>query len=178
MEPKTPLSLGFWSSSRCILLLLLVLVAMNSSVKSIASAADGFRNETDRLALLEFKGQILDQDGVLNSWNHSQHHCRWRGVTCGTRHQRVIALTLTGKSLSGTLSPYIGNLSFMKSIQLGANLFHAKIPQEIDRLFRLRFLNLSSNILTGEIPVNLSHCSQLTTMDLSRNRLEGKFLLN
>nr|XP_027084605.1 probable LRR receptor-like serine/threonine-protein kinase At3g47570 isoform X1 [Coffea arabica] len=175
MEPQTIMSWGFWSLSRSILLLFLVLVAMNLSAKSNASAVDGFRNDTDQLALLEFKQQILDDPhGVLSSWNHSEHHCQWQGITCDTQHQRVTALTLAGKSLSGTLSPHIGNLSFMKSIQLGGNLFHGEIPPEIGRLFRLRFLNLSRNTFSGEIPVNLSHCSQITTISLSRNRLQGK----
>ncbi|XP_071918175.1 LRR receptor-like serine/threonine-protein kinase EFR [Coffea arabica] len=130
---------------------------------------------TDLLALQELKSQISgDPNGVLNSWNHSKHHCQWQGVTCDTRHQRVTALTLSGMGLSGTISPHIGNLSFMKSIHLGENQFHGGIPQEVGLLFRLRFLNMSSNNLKGEILVNLSWCSELRVVDLISNQLEGK----
>ncbi|XP_071939094.1 receptor kinase-like protein Xa21 [Coffea arabica] len=153
---------------------LLLSVAMNFSVSHV-SAAKQFQNETDRLALLEFKNQIYDDPfGALNSWNHSQHHCRWEGVTCGTRHQRVIALTLRHKQLSGTIAPQVGNLSFMRSMELGENQFHGGIPQEFGRLLRLRVLNLSSNAVGGKIPANLSYCTEMIVIDLTSNKLEGK----
>ncbi|XP_027084204.1 uncharacterized protein [Coffea arabica] len=160
---------GLRSSSTLASIFLLLSVAMSFS------ASKQFKNETDRLALLEFKKQIYnDPLGVLNSWNLSQHHCQWEGVTCGTRHQRVIALTLRHKQLSGTISPHVGNLSFMRFIQLGENQFHGEIPQEFGRLFRLRVLNLSSNAIGGKIPANLSYCSELVTISLIENKLEGK----
>ncbi|KAL3500488.1 hypothetical protein ACH5RR_039581 [Cinchona calisaya] len=154
-------------------LLLVLLVPINLSL--LASADNIFQNETDWFALLEFKREISDDPyGVLNSWNDSQHHCSWQGVTCGPRHGRVTALTLSGKSLLGSISPHIGNLSFMKFIALNENRFQGEIPQEIGRLFRLRSLNLSRNILTGEIPVNLSHCLEINELSLFRNQLVGK----
>ncbi|XP_071916973.1 putative receptor-like protein kinase At3g47110 [Coffea arabica] len=161
-------------SSTLATIFLLLSVAMTFSVSHV-SASKKFQNETDRLALLEFKNQIYDDPfGVLNSWNHSQHHCQWEGVTCSTRHQRVTALTLRDKQLSGTISPHVGNLSFMRFIQLGENQFHGGIPQEFGRLFRLRVLNLSSNAISGKIPANLSYCSELITLSLRENKLEGK----
>ncbi|CDP19501.1 unnamed protein product [Coffea canephora] len=164
---------GFRSSTLANIFLLL-LVAMNFPGNHV-SAAKQFQNETDRLALLEFKKQIYDDPlGVLKSWNHSQHHCQWEGVTCGARHQRVIALILRHKQLSGTISPHVGNLSFMRFIQLTDNQFHGEIPQEFGCLFRLRVLNLSSNAISGKIPANLSYCSELVTISLHDNKLEGK----
>ncbi|KAM7469522.1 hypothetical protein LguiA_007705 [Lonicera macranthoides] len=52
-------------------------------------------NQTDQLALLEFKHQIANNP-VFNSWNASLHFCQWKGVECGHRHRRVIGLNLTG----------------------------------------------------------------------------------
>ncbi|CDP20707.1 unnamed protein product [Coffea canephora] len=190
---------GFRSSSTLANIFLLLLVAMNLSVSHV-SASKHFQNETDRLALLEFKNQVYDDRfGVLKSWNHSQHHCHWEGVTCGTRHQRVIALTLRHKQLSGTISPHVGNLSFMRFIHLEENQFHGEIPQEFGRLFRLRALNLIhdnklegkipidqlsnlkklkrisfyNNNLTGEIPSSIGNLSSLTSLSLAFNNLEG-----
>ncbi|XP_027166299.1 putative receptor-like protein kinase At3g47110 [Coffea eugenioides] len=164
---------GFRSSTLANIFLLL-LVAMSFSVNHV-SAVKQFQNKIDRLALLEFKKQIYDHSfGVLNSWNHSQHHCQWEGVTCSTRHQRVIALILRYKQLSGTLSPHVENLSFMRFIQLAENQFHGEIPQEFSRLKRLRVLNLSSNALGGKIPENLSYCAEMITIDLTSNKLERK----
>nr|XP_027083768.1 LRR receptor-like serine/threonine-protein kinase EFR [Coffea arabica] len=165
---------GFRSSSTLANIFLLLLVAIIFSVSHV-SASKQFKNETDRLALLEFKKQIYDDPlGVLNSWNHSQHHCQWEGITCSTRHQRVIALTLRHKHFSGIISPHVGNISFMRLIHLEENQFHGEIPQEFGRLFRLRVLNLSNNALGGKIPANLSYCSELINICLQRNKLEGK----
>ncbi|KAL3500487.1 hypothetical protein ACH5RR_039580 [Cinchona calisaya] len=161
---------SFWSSSTNVLLLVLVALNLPQNV----SAERYVGNETDRIALLEFKNQISDPNGVLNSWNHSQNHCQWHGITCDARHRRITALNLPGTSLFGTISPHIGNLSFLKFIHLEENQFHGEIPQEVGRLFRLRFLNLSSNSLTGEIPINFSQCSELRVIGLIRNKLDGK----
>ncbi|KAB1226272.1 hypothetical protein CJ030_MR1G003751 [Morella rubra] len=58
----------------------------------------GGGNETDRLALLDFKSKIThDPMGVMSSWNDSVHFCQWQGVTCGRRHQRVTRLDLHSK---------------------------------------------------------------------------------
>ncbi|CDP21694.1 unnamed protein product [Coffea canephora] len=85
-----------------------------------------------------------------------------------------MALTLRDKQLSGTISPHVGNLSFMRFIQLAENQLHGGIPQEFGRLFRLRVLNLSSNALGGKIPANLSYCSDLINISLAGNNLERK----
>ncbi|KAM1708469.1 hypothetical protein ACFX13_001513 [Malus domestica] len=80
------------------------------------SSANPFGNETDQLALLKFNESIsTDPLGFLNSWNVSFHFCNRYGVTCSRRHQRVAALNLQGSDLRGTISPHIGNLSFLRS---------------------------------------------------------------
>ncbi|XP_058068547.1 probable LRR receptor-like serine/threonine-protein kinase At3g47570 [Magnolia sinica] len=134
------------------------------------------KNETDRLALLAFKyGISEDPFGILSSWNDSLHFCEWKGITCSRRHhQRVTSLKLRDHSLVGHLSPHIGNLSFLRRIDLSNNKFQGQIPQEIDHLFRLKHLNLSVNSLQGEIPSNLSHCSELVAINLTRNQLVGE----
>ncbi|CAL5347389.1 unnamed protein product [Camellia sinensis] len=132
-------------------------------------------NETDRLALIAFKASI-DQDpfGVLRSWNDSVHHCDWKGILCSGRHRdRVVELNLMSQGLIGSLSPHIGNMSFLKEIILPNNSFHGPIPQEISRLFRLRNIALSNNSFQGEIPINISRCSNLEVLNLINNRLTG-----
>ncbi|CDP19382.1 unnamed protein product [Coffea canephora] len=147
---------GFRSSSTLANIFLLLLVAMIFSISHVSTSKQ-FKNETDRLALLEFKKQIYDDPlGVLNSWNHSQHHCQWEG------------------HFSGIISPHVGNLSFMRLIHLEENQFHGEIPQEFGRLFRLRVLNLSYNVLGGKMPANLSYCSELININIHDNKLEGK----
>ncbi|KAM3685392.1 hypothetical protein ACB094_11G115400 [Castanea mollissima] len=136
------------------------------------SLATTLSNEIDKLALLEFKSHIDTPLNVLASWNDSFHFCHWVGVTCGNKHQRVIGLDLKNNKFVGTISPHIGNLSFLRSLNLASNSFHGGIPSEVGYLTRLRNLNLSHNpILGGEIPANLSHCSNLQYLDLRYNDL-------
>ncbi|KAK1409300.1 hypothetical protein QVD17_35826 [Tagetes erecta] len=132
-------------------------------------------NVSDHLALLEIKAKIThDPHGALTSWNGSLHFCQWKGVTCGRRRQRVTSLNLKGMGLVGSLSPYIGNLSFLSNITLTSNQLHDKIPTEIGRLYRLHVLSLDNNAFTGEIPANMSSWPKLSYLDLKFNKLSGK----
>jgi Leucine-rich repeat (LRR) protein len=137
-------------------------------------AASTPTNETDRLALLKFKEMITnDPFNIFTSWNNSIHFCNWHGIACGRKHQRVTALSLPGNSLSGSISPYIGNLSFLRVVILSENLLHSEIPQQVTHLLRLRRLNLSYNLLTGEIPRNFTNCPQLRFILFISNKLTG-----
>ncbi|KAH9703919.1 putative receptor-like protein kinase [Citrus sinensis] len=133
-------------------------------------------NETDRVALLEFKSKIThDPLDVLASWNESIHFCKWHGVTCSRRHQqRVIILNLKSLNLAGSISPHIGNLSFLKVLKLQNNGFTHEIPSEIGCLRRLQVLALHNNSIGGGIPSNMSRCSNLVEIYLSHNLLVGK----
>ncbi|XP_050233450.1 probable LRR receptor-like serine/threonine-protein kinase At3g47570 [Mercurialis annua] len=145
-------------------------------VKVIYQGGNGslaFTNETDIQALRAIKSKISSDP--LKSWNASLHFCKWQGVTCSTRHQRVTVLNLRSLKLVGSLSPHIGNLSFLREIDLGDNLFNGIIPQEIGRLYRLRFLNLSSNSFEGDFPTNITHCSKLERINVLYNNLAGNF---
>ncbi|XP_065637450.1 probable LRR receptor-like serine/threonine-protein kinase At3g47570 [Quercus suber] len=135
----------------------------------------GGNNETDRLALLEFRAKITyDPFGVMTSWNDSIHFCQWRGVTCGRQHQRVIMLDLQSSKLVGSITPHVGNLSFLRNLTLQNNSFLYEIPPEIGRLHKLQSLLLHNNTLSGKIPSNLSSCTNLETIRFSRNLLVGK----
>ncbi|KAB2080838.1 hypothetical protein ES319_A05G093300v1 [Gossypium barbadense] len=131
-------------------------------------------HESDEEALLAIKSQINhDPFGVTKSWNRSVAMCRWHGITCAPRHQRVTKLNLSQKGLRGSLSPYVGNLSFLRFIILQDNNFHGVIPPEIGRLPRLETLSLYNNSFGGRIPPNLTHCSNLILFRASSNKLIG-----
>ncbi|KAJ9160305.1 hypothetical protein P3X46_025718 [Hevea brasiliensis] len=136
-----------------------------------------FRNETDRLALLAIKDEItVDPHGVFNSWNNSLHHCQWEGISCSIKHPgRVTILNLSSQGLVGSISPHIGNLSFLRSIVLQNNSFHGEIPQEVVKLFRLRILYLNNNTFGGEVPKNLTNCKDLREIKFIDNNLTGEF---
>ncbi|KAJ9540343.1 hypothetical protein OSB04_026849 [Centaurea solstitialis] len=131
--------------------------------------------DTDHQALLEIKSKItIDPQGVLESWNDSIPLCMWQGVACGRRQQRVTRLNLRDNGLVGSLSPYIGNLTFLISMNFSNNQLHGSIPPEIGRLSRLQVLSLRQNSFTGEIPVNISSCSKLSIISFTKNKLSGK----
>ncbi|XP_030936711.1 LRR receptor-like serine/threonine-protein kinase EFR [Quercus lobata] len=143
--------------------------------EDIFTSVAGGNNETDRLALLEFKAKIInDPFRVMSSWNDSFHFCRWRGVTCGRRHQRVTMLDLQSSKLVGSISPHVGNLSFLRILTLQNNSFHDEIPLEIGRLRRLQFLLLSNNTFSGKIPSNISNCPSLEYLRVGGNLLTGE----
>ncbi|KAJ8617367.1 hypothetical protein MRB53_013553 [Persea americana] len=161
-------------SDNCVILCWLLLLTSINLI-CFAESVTLLKNESDRLSLLAVKDEISDDpNGVLSSWNNSRHFCMWYGVTCSRRHpQRVLALNLSYQSLRGSLSPHIGNLSFLKTIALYNNTLEGHIPQEIGHLFRLRNLAIINNSFDGEIPNNLTNCLQLRFLSLYDNKLVG-----
>ncbi|XP_024984273.1 probable LRR receptor-like serine/threonine-protein kinase At3g47570 [Cynara cardunculus var. scolymus] len=130
--------------------------------------------ETDHLALLSVKKHITsDPYQIMPLWNDSIHFCNWTCIVCGLRHQRVVSLDLASRGFSGSISPAVGNLTFLRDLILRNNSFTGNVPQEVGRLSRLRRLRLSNNSLSGEIPSNISRCPDLVELDLSRNNFIG-----
>ncbi|XP_074333843.1 uncharacterized protein LOC141671471 [Apium graveolens] len=155
------------------ILLILVLGTSTTLVYSFSS------NVTDEQALLSFKYSITyDPSGVLDSWNTSSQFCHWTGVTCSRRRQRVTVLNLSSLHLVGTLSPHIGNLSFLGAIYLDQNSFHGPIPNEIGRLLRLQNLSVGNNSFEGRFPANLNHCIDIRLINLQNNHLEGELAID
>ncbi|KAK2635090.1 hypothetical protein Ddye_029882 [Dipteronia dyeriana] len=150
------------------------MILMLCLAASLCTAISTFTNQTDQVSLLAFKDSITeDPIGALSSWNNSVNLCQWHGVKCGSRHRRVLELDLRFQSLAGSISPSIGNLSFLRSIYLQDNWLRGNIPQEISHLSRLQNLNFTNNTLQGEIPSNLSLCLDLRVIELHFNDLDG-----
>ncbi|KAK9221334.1 hypothetical protein WN944_009760 [Citrus x changshan-huyou] len=160
---------------------------------------------TDKEALMSFKSQISQESpsSPLSYWNPSSSPCTWPGVICNNFGNRVIGLNLSSFGLEGTISPHIGNLSFLRSIQLQNNKLSGNLPREIGNLFRLRVLNISfktykitgsvtdeqlrnlrslqvlnlgKNLLWRSIPPSIANLSSLNTLNLGTNNLTGSIL--
>ncbi|XP_047306670.1 putative receptor-like protein kinase At3g47110 [Impatiens glandulifera] len=157
--------MSFWLVLQQLALLILIITtdALNNN------------NESDHAALLAMKSKILDPfgGGALSSWNESSHFCNWEGVVCGKRHKRVTIIHLSSLGLSGTLSPHVGNLTFLRRLLLNNNTFHGEIPNEIGGLYRLKALVLRRNSFQGRIPSSLSRCSNLMNISIGFNNLVG-----
>ncbi|XP_058110867.1 probable LRR receptor-like serine/threonine-protein kinase At3g47570 [Magnolia sinica] len=138
-------------------------------------SAAHFSHETDRLFLLHLKHMITDDPlHSMSSWNDTLHFCHWQGVTCGRRHlDRVTALNLTDQNLEKNNTPFIGNLTFLKIIDLSSNSLEGSIPNSFGQLVRLRWFLLSQNALSGTIPPQLYNISSIKALDVGENRLHG-----
>lgn len=147
-------------------------------------AAASSSNATDRDALLLFRARISgDPLGLLTSWNDtntSVHFCSWHGVSCADPlyPHRVTALSLPFSNLTGFISPYLANLTFLQSLNLSNNFFRGSIPPHFGRLANLQYLDMQSNFLEGDLPPSLTHCSKLVSIILTRNSLVGQVPAN
>ncbi|PWZ31536.1 Protein NSP-INTERACTING KINASE 3 [Zea mays] len=125
------------------------------------------------VALMAIKTELEDPYNVLDNWDiNSVDPCSWRMVTCSSDGY-VSALGLPSQSLSGKLSPGIGNLTRLQSVLLQNNVISGPIPSTIGRLGMLKTLDMSDNQLTGSIPGSLGNLKNLNYLDLSFNNLSG-----
>uniref|UniRef100_A0A0E0JE55 Receptor kinase-like protein Xa21 n=1 Tax=Oryza punctata TaxID=4537 RepID=A0A0E0JE55_ORYPU len=139
-------------------------------VMTIGTASRGGGN-SDEATLLAFKAG--HSSSVLASWNSSASFCNWEGVTCGRRRPtRVVALDLRSSNLTGTLTPVVGNLTFLRWLNLSSNGLYGEIPPSLGRLRHLRSLDLGSNSLSV-IPYSLFNLTSLKYVYLFRNRFSG-----
>ncbi|PWA49401.1 protein kinase-like domain-containing protein [Artemisia annua] len=145
---NSPQAIIHLSSSSLISFLFYGLAITCLTSTTVSASYDG--NETDYHALLSFNG-----------------------ISCGKRHKRVTALRLVSQGLEGSLSPHVGNLSFLRELDLSNNSFQGTIPHELGRLSRLRGLHLGTNKFSGVIPTNLSGCYNLEDLWLYQNELTG-----
>ncbi|KAG5062946.1 hypothetical protein JHK85_004129 [Glycine max] len=124
-------------------------------------------------ALMSIKNSLVDPHSVLNNWDtDAVDPCNWAMVTCSSDHF-VIALGIPSQSISGTLSPSIGNLTNLQTVLLQDNNITGPIPFEIGRLQKLQTLDLSDNFFTGQLPDTLSYMKGLHYLRLNNNSLTG-----
>ena len=155
--------------------LLLTFIFLACSPGSVSTSS----NITDHGALMSFKSHVsMDPSGALVQWgNLSVPMCQWPGVTCGLKGRRlgrVVALNLVGLNLVGTITTALGNLTYLRQLDLSSNHFHGILPPELGNLHDLETLVLSQNSIPGYIPPSLANCSRLVIIALDTNKLQGE----
>ncbi|EMS63677.1 LRR receptor-like serine/threonine-protein kinase ERECTA [Triticum urartu] len=123
-------------------------------------------------ALLEVKKSFRNVGNVLYDWS-GDDHCSWRGVLCDNVTFAVAALNLSGLNLEGEISPAVGALKSLVSIDLKSNGLTGQIPDEIGDCSSIKTLDLSFNNLDGDIPFSVSKLKHLETLILKNNQLVG-----
>jgi Leucine-rich repeat (LRR) protein len=153
----------------------LILFIFFHGILLLFMSSSAFADESDGLALLDFKSRISEDPlQILSSWNGSIHYCNWFGVTCSPSSKRVMVLNLEAQRLVGSIAPSVGNLTYLTGINLKNNSIYGEIPQQLGRLVHLQHLNLSFNSFGGSLPTNLTHCTQLRVLDVGANKLVGQ----
>jgi Ran GTPase-activating protein (RanGAP) involved in mRNA processing and transport len=138
-----------------------------------AASVGGVSEEDDRSVLLVFKAGVTgDPKGVLAGWG-SPDVCNWSGIACDAVTRRVVKVILSEQQLSGEVSPALGNLSHLKTLDLSNNNFAGSVPPELGNLSNLKFLDMSCNTLARMVPPELGNLSRLSCLDLSENLFVG-----
>ncbi|KAH6775006.1 hypothetical protein C2S52_012567 [Perilla frutescens var. hirtella] len=168
-------------ASLCIYFAGLLLLLLNSSI-TLSLATTIFDSTIDQHALLAFKNSITsDPNGIFaKNWSSADASvCSWIGVTCDVEHKRVTALNISSFNLAGNLlTPHLGNLTFLRSLDSSFNNFTGEIPSwfagnlltpHLGNLTFLRSLDSSFNNFTGEIPSWFGGLSELQYLNLNNN---------
>lgn len=126
-------------------------------------------------ALMAIKASFSNVANVLLDWNdaHDEDFCSWRGVFCDNVSLSVASLNLSSLNLGGEISPAIGDLGNLQSIDLQGNKLTGQIPDEIGNCASLEYLDLSDNSLSGDIPFSVSKLKKLEFLNLKNNQLTG-----
>ncbi|KAH6812656.1 hypothetical protein C2S51_021674 [Perilla frutescens var. frutescens] len=146
--------------------------------------------ETERMALLQFKAEMIDEHGRLSSWGGFTNCCEWKGVVCDNRTNHVIALDLHGPKHVSVLDPYFAtepspaaplrgkistsllHLPHLQYLDLSLNHFNGTtIPNFIGSFSKLQHLDLSFANFGGSIPHHIGNLSLLRLLDLAGNSL-------
>ncbi|KAE9618231.1 putative non-specific serine/threonine protein kinase [Lupinus albus] len=102
----------------------------------------------------------------------------WRGITCSDGPRiRVVTLNLTSMQISGSLSPFVDNMTALTNIWLRNNSLSGHIPH-LNSLRKLKTLHLEDNQFSGEIPSSLGNISSLNEVFLQNNNLTGQIPAN
>ncbi|XP_023753325.1 LRR receptor-like serine/threonine-protein kinase ERL1 [Lactuca sativa] len=126
-------------------------------------------------ALMSIKASFSNVVNVLLDWDEDQNDdlCSWRGILCDNISTTVVALNLSNLNLGGEISPAIGDLRNLQSVDLQGNKLTGQIPDEIGSCVSLVLLDLSDNMLYGDIPFSISKLKQLELLNLKNNQITG-----
>ncbi|TYJ12031.1 hypothetical protein E1A91_A11G320100v1 [Gossypium mustelinum] len=129
----------------------------------------------DQSVLLVLKSRIShDPHNLLTiNWSTSTSVCNWIGITCGSKHQRVVALNLSSMDLTGTIPSELGSLSFLEWLDIHHNSFHDSLPIELTNLHRLKYLNFGNNSFNGEMPSWFGYFAKLQSLYMYGNNFTG-----
>ncbi|KAJ6433268.1 hypothetical protein OIU84_017045 [Salix udensis] len=170
-------SLGMSASRAFTLGAVLLLWLCCSSL--LAAQKDGVTDPVEVKALQDIRRSLIDINNNLSNWRRGDPcTSNWTGVLCfdeakedGNLHVRE--LRLLNMNLSGTLSPSLGNLTYMEILDFMWNRITGSIPPAIGNIKSLKLLLLNGNQLTGSLPEELGYLPILNRIQIDQNHISG-----
>ncbi|CAH9099214.1 unnamed protein product [Cuscuta epithymum] len=117
---------------------------------------------------------LSDPNGAFSSWSERDiTPCSWAGVECDC-NGAVVAVALSGYSLSGPFPDFLCNLPSLATLNLSNNYINSILPPSISICRNLVSLDLSQNLIGGPIPDTLSDLHFLRHLDISYCSFSGQ----
>eukprot|EP01018_Ginkgo_biloba_P005713 Gb_21248 [translate_table: standard] len=91
----------------------------------------------------------------------------------GTFFPNPTTLVFASNNFSGIIPSSIGNMKYLKVLDLSDNKLHGKIPTSLGNYLQMGALRLTKNNLEGKIPMEIWNLPQLETLHLNGNLLTG-----
>ncbi|PPR83282.1 hypothetical protein GOBAR_AA37429 [Gossypium barbadense] len=142
----------------------ILLFSLSITVRSseITSATNN-----DSESLLAEEKALMETGWWSNYSNIGVHHCTWPGVRCSVAGS-VLEIDLSGHGLNGSITPQIGALSKLKSLNLSSNNLRGELPSSLGNLTQLAVLDVSYNEVDS-IPFEIEKMENLVALNLTRN---------
>lgn len=127
----------------------------------------------DSLALAALYKSAGGQQWVKyrSNWNAETPMHRWYGVKTEKidGQRRVVSLRLVGMNLNGTMAAELGNLTYLRNLNLCQNPgLVGSIPEQIYGLSNLEVLNLEYTSLVGSLSAQVSNLQKLDSLALRK----------
>jgi len=100
----------------------------------------------------------------------------WAGIeNIESGHITEITFHNERNNLTGQLPPEIGDLTWLKSLEIGRNNIEGLIPEEFGNLINLEGLTISENKISGPFPASMANLVKLTNVFMDQNPLNCPF---
>ncbi|KAB5545178.1 hypothetical protein DKX38_013290 [Salix brachista] len=96
----------------------------------------------------------------------------------GLPDPHVVGIAISGKNLRGYIPSELGNLIYLRRLNLHNNNFYGSIPDQLFNATSLHGLFLYGNNLSGSLPPSICNLPRLQNLDLSNNSLSGSLPQN
>lgn len=162
-------------------------VLVTAAAADNGTASDSLLEQRRILTAFE-KGIVEDPNRALTTWRAaSPDVCSWKGVACAA-DGHVVALSLPGQGLGGTISPLLFDLTFLKHLNLSSNNLngsfqipdvlgpagnHSATAASAGVVNQLVVLDLSFNFLSGALPASIGRLVHLQVLRLTANDFTG-----